>query len=209
MAAETVGLWFSLATGLISIVLATCAILFAALNDNRNRQLNIGFTKTLTIIEEKSTSTQASIDSTIDRIVDEFISLRREATPTVLPPPPQTLSPETEDFLQGGLPTEEIGPFRAFMIKMEQDIGEIRLRQRLQLPITGTRGFDLGHRVHIPEGTEHAPTHLVGLHGTIVSTAMTHRETSGIIYRSYMVTFDTQEGIPTPVREDWIQPEHQ
>jgi len=206
VAVETVIPWVSLIIGITSIVLAICAIAYTALNDIRNRRLNIEFTRTLAIIEQKSTNTEASINATIGRIVDEFLNLRREATPTFPFSSPQTTIPtEAEDFLSG--PQEEQYPFTAFMAKVERDLEEIRLRQRLQFAQSAAslpERFHVGQRVHVPADTEHAHPSLLGMIGTIRSEAFHLSDPSGIIYRTYMVSFDNDEVTFRPVREEFL-----
>jgi len=200
MAAEIVALWLSLAAGLTSIVLAIAAIIFATLTDNRNRKLNIEFTKNLTIIEEKSTTTQALMDSMLRQIVNAFIDLQRSST-TPTPTQPEGASPNGDEDQTG---TQLQAASNSLLIKLTQDIAEIRLRQRLLPATTPTLGeFAIGQRIHILEDNERAPKNLRGQTGTIIGKSMTGDESIVGAYLGYTIQLDTGTTIAR-VREEWM-----
>jgi len=121
--------------------------------------------------------------------VEEFLNLRRQVTPTIT----------AEDFL-GTPPQETPGPFQAFMTKVERDLEEISIRQRFQP--SALERFHIGQRVYIPPETEHAPSDMRGLAGTIASRIYHEQDPSGIIYRTYLVSF---EGVgQLSAREEWL-----
>jgi len=206
----------SLITGITSIVLAICAIAYTALNDIRNRRLNIEFTRNLTIIEEKSTSTQGSIDSMLVRLIDTLIEWRRESTP---PTPPleittEEITPDEATELTRAQLQLALNPLLVNMAKLGQNLQEMALRQRLLPgPTIASDRFTVGQRIHVPANSN-APPNISGRAGTIVSPPVRYRDTSGTFYRHHIVSFDQgldvgediYEMPPTPVREEWLEP---
>ena len=138
--------WLSTGASFISIALAVVAITFSIFVWWQNNSLNQQFTKVLTTINDKSENTERQINTMVTRVVDAFLEVRSEGSPTTEPP-----SEPIEGDRAGELSDREL---RHDISRMSQALNEIRLRQRVQSSGTGTSEFNLGDIVLVPGGQQ-------------------------------------------------------
>ena len=108
----------SIVSALVGITLAVVAILFTWRVHENDQTLNQKFTETLTSINEKSTSTQAALDRTVNQIVEAFIETRTTGLNSIVSSPNSS-----ED--------ETVGEQR--LTQIEERLQALSFRQRYQV----------------------------------------------------------------------------
>jgi hypothetical protein len=166
--------------GAVSIVLAIRALAFGWIVYREHNKLNIEFTKNLSTIQLLSSETNRLVNSSIDKLVDEFFKIQRKISEPVEPTGESTSSTQTDGQLD--YPTS-LARLERLVNNLQQTVDEAVLRQRLlqtgglitALDDSSENAARLGisrRRVRFPQGTRvkivnHPDKNLVGKIGTV------------------------------------------
>lgn len=118
----------SIIGAVFSIVLAAVAILFTWRVNERNQELNVKFTETLTSINEQTTNTQAAMNHTVNQIVEAFIQTRRDTGPSQLLADVTGEAQPSDDAPQDSL----VASVADRLSRMDRLLNDLELRARFQ-----------------------------------------------------------------------------